>query len=156
MQTLRICQTIGWQIVFHCLRDTNHWLANRGICTIKHIFSVFFETHQKESTPCCVFQYLLPFRRWCLQNFTPFWAWEWSPCFDAKHLREFNTNFKDYEKIFLGYYKFCLVKCRYFQLFWSLVSHKIGVLRHSCTLCVLRTSFVAKIQCFVVFIIRKY
>ena len=65
-------------------------------------------------------------------------------------------NFKCYWKIFLVYYKFCLVKCRYFQLFWSLVSHKIGVLRHSCTLCVLRTSFVAKIQCFVVFIIRKY
>lgn len=48
------------------------------------------------------------------------------------------------EKIFLGCYKFCLVKCYIFQLFWSPVSHNIVVLRHFCTLCVLRTSFAVK------------
>ena len=43
----------------------------------------------------------------------------------------------DYEKIFWGYYKFCLVNVVIFNYFWSPLSHKSDVLRHFCTLCVL-------------------
>ena len=46
-------------------------------------------------------------------------------------------------------------KSRYFHSFWSPVSHKIDALRHFCTLCVLRTSFVVEILIFCGFIIRK-
>ena len=58
-------------------------------------------------------------------------------------------------KIFLGYYKFCLVKCCNFQLFWSPVGHNIDVLRHFCTLCVLRTSFVVKFTIFTWFLSQE-
>ena len=54
------------------------------------------------------------------------------------------------------YYKFCLVRCCNFQLFWSPVGHSIEVLRHFCTLCVIRTSLVVKFTIFRGFITRKY